>query len=203
MNRQKLQYTPKEITTDLYTFGLEWMTTNFKEYKGLYHTYTTGEVYTHPVWHNTKSIQLIPYADTTTLEYQYKQLKPKIKTKYKTVYPFNIIIDIADIKKTWITRYFVQRQTDHVIIEINLDQLNDINSNLIDPNLYKSIKLNWFIAGPLQDSGTAIKTRGVLTKNKLAVNDAEKTMPLIRNRLSNFSEFYNDTDFKVPNDINV
>jgi hypothetical protein len=203
MNRIKLQYSPKEITTDLYTYGLEWMTDKFKEYKGLYHTYTTGEVYTQPIWNPTTSIKLIPYADVTTLSYKYKQLKPDIKTKYKSIYPHYVTINTTDIKKTWITRYFVQRQTDHVIIEINLDQLNDINSNLIDPNLYKSIKLNWFIAGPLQDSGTAIKTRGVLTKNKLAVNDAEKTMPLIRNRLSNFSEFYNDTDFKVPNDINV
>jgi hypothetical protein len=203
MNRIKLQYSPKEITTDLYTYGLEWMTDKFKEYKGLYHTYTTGEVYTQPIWNPATSIKLIPYADVTTLSYKYKQLKPDIKTKYKSIYPHYVTINTTDIKKTWITRYFVQRQTDHVIIEINLDQLNDINSNLIDPNLYKSIKLNWFIAGPLQDSGTAIKTRGVLTKNKLAVNDAEKTMPLIRNRLSNFSEFYNDTDFKVPNDINV
>jgi hypothetical protein len=203
MNRQKLQYTPKEITTDLYTFGLEWMTTNFKEYKGLYHTYTTGEVYTHPVWHNTKSIQLIPYADTTTLEYQYKQLKPKIKTKYKTVYPFNIIIDIADIKKTWITRYFLQKQTDSSIIEINLDQLNDFESNRIDPNLYTAVKLNWYISGPLQDHGIDIKTRGVLTKNQLEINVAEKTMPGISKRLTNLSEFYYSSDFKVPADINV
>jgi len=203
MNRQKLQYTPKEITTDLYTSGLEWMTDKFKEYKGLYHTYTTGEVYTEPIWHNTKSIPLIPYADTTTTAYQYKQLKPKIKTKYKTVYPVNITIDIVDIKKTYITRYFLQKQTDYSIIEINLDQLNDLDSNIIDPNLYTSVKLNWYIAGPLLDTGTGIKTRGVLTKNQLEVNVAEKVIPGIRSRLTNLSEYYTDTDFKVPADINV
>ncbi len=203
MNRQKLQYSPKEITTDLYTFGLEWMTDKFTEYKGLYHTYTTGEVYTQPEWNPAKSIKLIPYADVTTLSYKYKQLKPDLKTKYKSVNPFNVTISAVDVKKTWITRYFVQRQTDYAIIEINLDQINDLNSSLIDPNLYKSIKLNWFIAGPLQDSGTNIITRGVLTKNKMAVNVAEKTIPSIRNRLSNLSEFYTDTDFKVPFDINV
>lgn len=202
MNRQKLQYSPKEITTDLYTFGLEWMTDKFKEYKGLYHKYTTGEVYTEPTWNPAKSIKLIPYTDVTTT-YKYKQLKPNLKTKYKSIYPHQVTIDIADIKKTWITRYFVQRQTDYAIIEINLDQINDLNSGLIDPNLYKSVKLNWFISGPLQDSGTVIKMTGVLTKNKLAVNAAEKTMPGIRNRLNNFSELYNDTDFKVPADINV
>ena len=203
MNRQKLQYSPKEITTDLYTFGLEWMTDKFKEYKGLYHKYTTGEVYTEPTWNPAKSIKLIPYTDVTTTTYKYKQLKPNLKTKYKSIYPHQVTIDIADIKKTWITRYFVQRQTDYAIIEINLDQINDLNSGLIDPNLYKSVKLNWFISGPLQDSGTVIKMTGVLTKNKLAVNAAEKIMPGIRNRLNNFSELYNDTDFKVPADINV
>ena len=203
MNRIKLQYSPKEITTDLYTYGLEWMNDKFKEYKGLYHTYTTGEVYTEPVWHPAKSIKLIPYKDVTTLSYAYKQLKPDIKTKYKSIYPFNVTINISDIKKTWITRYFVQRQTDYVIIEIDLLQINDLNSNLIDPNLYKSVKLNWFIAGPLHDSGTTIVTRGVLTKNKLAVNAAEKIIPGIRNRLNNLSELYIDTTFKVPADINV
>lgn len=203
MNRQKLQYTPQEITTDLYTYGLEWMTTQFNEYKGLYHKYTTGEVYTEPVWHNTKSKQLLPYANTTTNEYQYKQLKPKIKTKYKAVYPVIVSIDIVDIKNTWISRYFLQKQTDYSIIEINLDQLTDLESGLIDPNLYTSIKLNWYIAGPLLDSGIAIKTRGVLTKNKLEVNVAEKTMPGISNKLQNLSEYYYDTDFKAPADINV
>jgi hypothetical protein len=202
MNRQKLQYSPKEITTDLYTFGLEWMTDKFKEYNGLYHKYTTGEVYTQPEWNPAKSIKLIPYADVTTLSYKYKQLKPDLKTKYKSVYPFNVIIDIADIKKTWITRYFVQRQTDYAIIEVNLDQINDLNSSLIDPNLYKSVKLNWFIAGPLNDTGTTIKTRGILTKNKLAVANAEKKMIGISNRLKNLSELYQATDFKVPFDIN-
>ena len=203
MSRIKLQYTPKEITTDLYTFGLEWMTDKFKEYKGLYHTYTTGEVYTEPMWHNAKSIPLIPYANTTSIAYQYKQLKPKIKTKYKTVYPVKITIDIADIKKTYITRYFLQKQTDYSIIEINLDQLNDLDSDIIDPNLYTSVKLKWYIAGPLLDTGTGIKTRGVLTKNQLEVNVAEKVMTGIRSRLINLSEYYTDTDFKVPADINV
>ena len=203
MTRQKLQYTPKEITTDLYTFGLEWMTTNFKEYKGLYHTYTTGEVYTQPMWHNTDSVKLIPYANVTTVVYKYKQLKPKLKTKYTDVQPHNVIIDVADIKRTWITRYFIQRQTDYAVIEIDLDQLNDLNSNLIDANLYKTVKLNWYIAGPLNDTGTTIKTRGVITKNKYEVAEAEKTINNIRVRLNNFSEYYSNTNYKVAPDINV
>jgi hypothetical protein len=146
---------------------------------------------------------LIPYADVTTLVYKYKQLQPKLKTKYKDVQPFNVTVDIADIKKTWITRYFVQRQTDYAIIEINLDQLNDLDSNLIDGNLYKSVILNWYISGPLNDIGTTIKTKGVLTKNKNEVNNAEKTINNIRVRLYNLSEYYNDTNFKVAPDINV
>ncbi len=83
-----------------------------------------------------------------------------------------------------------------------MDQIDDLESNIIDPNLYKSIKIKWYISGPLQDTGTTIITRGVLTKNQLAVNAAEKKMIGISNRLLNLSEYYYDTDFKVPIDIN-
>ena len=203
MSRLKLQYTPKEILTDLYTYGLEWMTDQFVEYTGLYHRYTTGEIYTEPVWHDTKSIKLIPYIDTPLMVYQYKQLKPKLKTKYNSLYPVMPSIDIVDIKQTWIYRYFVQRQTDYSIIEIDLKQYDDLDAGLIDPNLYKSVIVKWYIAGPLMDAGTDIKVLGVLTKNNSEVNVANRVLPNIRRRLSNLSEYYTDTDFKVPADINV
>ena len=203
MSRIKLQYTPKEIIADLYTYGSEWMTTQQIEYKGLYHRYTTDEVYTEANWNATKSIQLIPYVNTPLNVRKYKQLKPKIKTKYNSLQPFSVSIDIVDIKKTYITRYFIQKQTDYSITEIDSDQYDDLNAGLIDPNLYTAVTVKWYIAGPLLDTGTGIKVLGVLTKNKMSLTDAEKAIPGIRGRLTNLSEYYTDTDFLVPADINV
>jgi hypothetical protein len=179
------------------------MTDQQIEYKGLYHKYTTGEVYTEPMWNSTKSIQLIPYVNTPLIVRRYKQIKPKLKTKYNSIYPFSVSIDIDDIKKTYITRYFLQKQTDYSIIEIDSDQYDDLNSGLIDPNLYISVTLNWYITGPILDTGTTIKVLGVLSKNTASINQAEKVITNIRVRLSNLSEYYTDVDFKVPADINV
>ena len=203
MSRIKLQYTPKEIITDLYTYGSEWMTEQQVEYKGLYHKYTTGEVYTQPVWDDNKSIALVPYVNTPFNVRTYKKLKPKIKTKFNSIYPVNITIDPEDIKKTWITRYFLQKQTDYSITEINSTQYDDFSSGLIDPNLYKSVTVKWYISGPLFDTGTSIKVLGVLTKNEMSLNAAEMVIGGIRSRLTNLAEYYTDIDFKVPKDINV
>jgi hypothetical protein len=202
MSRIKLQYTPKEIITDLYTYGLEWMTDRQIEYKGLYHKYTTGEVYTEPVWDANKSIILVPYVNTPFNVRTYKQLKPKIKTKFNSIYPINISIDPTDIKKTFITRYFLQKQTDYSITEINSAQYDDFSSGLIDTNVYKSVTIKWYIAGPLFDEGDGVKVLGVLTKNKMSLNAAEKDIIGIQSKLTNFAEYYTDTDFKVPKDIN-
>lgn len=203
MSRIKLQYTPKEIITDLYTYGSEWMDEQQLEYKGLYHKYTTGEVYTEPAWDSNKSIPLVPYANTPLIVRRYKQIKPKLKTKYNSIYPFNISIDINDIKKTYITRYFLQKQTDYSITEIDSDQYDDLNAGLIDPNLYISVTLKWYITGPILDTGTTIKVLGVLSKNNASINQAEKVITNIRVRLSNLSEYYTDVDLKIPADINV
>ena len=58
MSRQKAYYTIDEITNNLYTTGSEWMLQNFTEYKGLYHTYITGEVYTQAKWNPKTSKKL-------------------------------------------------------------------------------------------------------------------------------------------------
>jgi hypothetical protein len=48
--RLKLYYTTDEITNNLYTSGMQYMLQDNTEYRGLYHTYLTGEVYTGATW---------------------------------------------------------------------------------------------------------------------------------------------------------
>jgi hypothetical protein len=204
MSRIKLQYAPSEITTDLYTYGKEWMSEVGIEYIGLYHKYTTGEVYTEPVYNETTSIKLISYENLNTRKYEYKKLNPNIQTKFKSLYPIRISLTTEDIKRGYITRYFAYRQNDYTITEIDLAQYDNIGSNILDSNLYKAIKIKWYITGPKIDTSNGLViTQGVQTKNRIEVMAVENDAPGISFYLSNLTEFYMDTDFKVPADINV
>ena len=73
--RDKLYYPDNEITKNLYTFGNEFMLSNI-EYKGFYHKYSTGEIYTLKEWNPLLSNKLLPFEDTSGLKFRYKQLKP-------------------------------------------------------------------------------------------------------------------------------
>ena len=96
--RYKLHYAENEITKNLYTFGKEFMLNNI-EYKGFYHKYSTGEVYSLKEWNPLLSNKLLPFEDTSGLKFRYKQLKPNLKTKkFKSKIEENINnIDINNI----------------------------------------------------------------------------------------------------------
>ena len=75
MARQKKYYSHNEIENNLYTFGAEWMYESGVIYVGLYHKYSTGEVYTESVWNVQTSKKLIAYEDISTNTFKYKKLK--------------------------------------------------------------------------------------------------------------------------------
>ena len=201
--RLKITYLSDEITNNLYTFGKEWMTTNNIEYIGLYHKYTTGEIYTEGVWNIKKSIQLIPFEDTTSSKFQYKKLKT-LNTKFITPIAYQAENSIS-INQEQLQRYFLQRKNDITdITEIDVDQYDLFNNSQIDPNLYVSVKLTWYISGTVDDETiNGSKKLGIISKNRNAVRYAEQRMLGISKKLSNLLEFYTDTDFVVPRDINL
>jgi hypothetical protein len=202
--RLKLLYSPDEITNNLYTFGKEWMTTDNTEYIGLYHTYTTGEVFTEPTWNIKKSKQLIAYEDTTTTKYQYAQLK-SINTSFISPTQYQAENSITQPNQSQLQRYFIQQKNDLTnIIEINSTQYEQYATGQIDSNIYTAVKITWWITGPVDDiliNNT--KQFGVITKNRQALLNVEKFMPGLSTKLSNLLEFYTDTDFVVPRDINL
>ena len=75
--RFKIRYTKDEITNNLYTTGNEYMTVDNIEYIGLYHIYSTGEIFTLSSWNPSKSKKLIPYKELSESEKSYSQLKTK------------------------------------------------------------------------------------------------------------------------------
>lgn len=201
--RIKITYLPDEITNNLYTFGKEWMTIDNVEYIGLYHTYSTGEIYSEGTWDSNKSIKLISYEDVSSSKYQYKRLN-SVNTTYITPTPYQAENSIS-LNQEQIQRYFLQRKNNlNDIIEVDSTQFDLYANQQIDNNLYTAVQLTWYITGNTQDTITnGSKQFGIISKNKNSVTNVEQRMPGISKKLSNLLEFYTDTDFVVPRDINL
>ena len=203
MSRKKVRYTKDEITNNLYTTGQEWMTTDNEDYIGLYHRYATGEVYTNAKWNVNSSISLIKYKQTPTANKSYKKIKFDIETTYKSLQPIKIEITQTNINNGYVDRYFVQNIVTNNIIEINTDQQKKLNENKFDPNLYISTSIRWYITGNLETiikNGVTLKS--VTDKNLDQINIAARTIPTISTYLTNLSEYFSDTTYIVPKDIN-
>lgn len=203
MSRLRLQYSKDEIITDLYTMGKELMYEDNIEYIGPYHRYTTGEIYTRPVWDNSQSKKLIQYQDTTLPSYRYKQLKYDIQTKYNSFSHHILELKAEDYDKGYVIRYFIKKINDNSIVEISKLTYDDYIGNLIDQNLYSVIDIKWQFVGPILTTyNQGITIRGVVDINQRALRAAEQKLPGISIKLNNLLEFYTDTDFTVPTDIN-
>jgi len=202
MARKKSYYTVDEITTNLYTFGSEWMLTDGTEYIGLYHLYATGEVYTLASWNETFSQQLLPYRDINQSAFIYQQLS-NITTKYKSFVSVRPVINSDALTKGYFYRYIVKKNNEMLFYETTLDDFNKWNLKQIDNNLYTMIKLKWIIRGNLQDTTNAgVIIPSVSTMNSMTIKSAEKTIPGLSLYLTNLTEFYIDSDYIVATDIN-
>ena len=206
MGRFKIYYTADEITTNLFTFGAEWMTEDETEYIGAYHRYTTGEVYSNSTWQPKTSVKLIPYFAPDSLNKKnktYINLQPNLNLKKNQPIKIPLSITTTDIQNKFVVRYFIKKINDSQIIEINQKQYNDWKNNNIDRILYKAVDLVWFISGNINDTiNGSTKIPGVLTSNQQNIDVASKTIPELKSYLSNLLEFYTDSDYVVPADIN-
>ena len=200
--RQKSYYTANEITNNLYTPGKEWVLIDGTDYIGLYHKYSTGEVYTSPEWDSKVSKKLTAYIEQPTNNKIYKQLN-SVATKYKTPSFAAVTITTADVARGFCFRFFIKKINQTNIIEIDELQYNEWLSKNIDTNLYTAVKIMWYITGNVRDvdNNPAIRL-GIITKNSAQIKQAESLMPGLRNKLPNLLQYYTDTDFTVPKDIN-
>ena len=74
--RTKTYYTNDEIINDLFTQGKEWMTEDFIEYIGPYHTYPNGAIYSGAEY-SDESVQLMPYTALIDPAHRYDFWVPK------------------------------------------------------------------------------------------------------------------------------
>ncbi len=177
MARLKLRYSLDEIIPDQYTFGKEWMTEDSIEYIGLYHKYTTGEVYTRPNWDSMLSKSLVAYVDTNTAKYKYDKLKNNTPVKYVSVKSHQVQLTIENYNAGYIDRYFCKKRNETSIIEVSKQQYEEWQSDRIDNVLYDMIQFKWYITGAIEDEIGVFTKYGIKTKNKQAVQTAEKKIP--------------------------
>ena len=206
MSRQKTYYTADETVNDLFTKGKQWMTTDNVEYKGSYHRYLTGEVFTQPKWNAKTSKKLIAYQTPTPNNpsvTEYRKLKPKIQTKFKSVLQLPLKLTIENISTGYITRYFIKKYDSNRILEIEKKTYDDISNNISDKKLYSIIQIKWYISGPKQNTfNGVVLERGVISKNQQQIKSANIKMAGISNILTDPLQYYTDTDFIKPTDIN-
>jgi len=203
--RFKIYYQPDEIQENLYTFGGEWMLADtYQEYKGIYHKYLTGEVYTLGTYNAAQSKLLIPYKQINIDSFRYMQLRPDIKilNNIKLI-SHRPIISSKNLNDGYINRYFVQKINETWIIEINELLYKQLVNDGIESKLYQFVSITWYISGNIQDLVYGITTStGIITKNLQQIQNASKIIPNITTKLSNPLEFYTDYDYVVPADIN-
>jgi len=204
MGRFKTYYPASEITTDLYTAGKQWMTANNVEYIGVYHKYLTGEVYTRAQWQPGISVILMPYIDTTisNKNMPYLKLKPEIQLSRTSPTAHNVVATVNDYRRGLLQRFFIKKRNDNAIIEINKQQFDSWKSDKIDKKLYIAIEIAWYITGPIHDTTSGITVLGVSTLNLRQIKLAAKTIPEIATYLTDPLQFYTDTEYTVPKDIN-
>tara|TARA_R110000744_G_scaffold134684_2_gene243876 strand:+ start:1293 stop:1910 length:618 start_codon:yes stop_codon:yes gene_type:complete len=200
--RIKSYYSANEIVNNLYTTGQELMTTDNVEYVGLYHKYTTGEIYSQPTWDKNKSVKLIKYKDQPESVIEYNKISD-IEIDYKSFNTYNVAITKENINKGYVDRFIIKRANDNVFYEVNSDTYDMYTREDIDPVLYLAVKFKWYITGNINDviQGN-ILIPGVKSNNYKELQTAEKTVPNIMSYLTDLLQHYVDNDNVTPKDIN-
>ena len=208
MSRFKIYYTAEEITSNLYTIGKELMTTSNIEYTGLYHAYTTGEIYSQPTYDPKTSIKLVAYKDNfdvqTKSKNTYSNLKPNLSLKFVEPRSSSSRISKQNIQTGFITRYIIQ-QINNVdnIMEIDEQQYNLYTSKKIDTNRYFVEVVKWRITGSADDiTENTIRILGVVSFNQKQIQYLGTKMPNIQKILTNPLQHYVNDTFKLVTDIN-
>jgi len=200
--RNRLHYTPNQITLNLYTTGSQWMTDDGAEFIGPYHTYTTGEIYSESKWNAKTSKKLVPLVLHATDNHVYKQLKT-VQTKFDNPQPIQPVITEQDKATGFITRYFLKKTNEYVITEIDEPQYDKWVIQEIDSYIWTAKKITWYITGNLHDEmQNGVLAPGVIEKNFQEIRRAETELPGISLILTNPIQYYSDSDFVIPKDIN-
>ena len=184
-------YVPKaNYSKPLYTAGKEYMTLDGKEYRGEYHTYKNGQVWSGGTY-NSKSVELREYIETISggpaATGIYFNLTGTTFDKHILPEYFYPTPTAKDYQKANFSRYFCAKINDNATItEIDKDSFQKKNAENkvgIDTRVFKFVELKWSIAGTKQ---------AVERANKDAIKKATETIPTINEFLGDLTEYYKE-----------
>jgi hypothetical protein len=203
MRRIKSYYTADETINGLYTLGGEYMTTDNTEYIGPYHRYTTtGEIFTEPTWNIRQSQKLVVFQNLPASLKTYRSIKTVPVARIAPSYA-PVTIQNSDIATGYITRYFYKKRNEDAVFETDDTQYQQWLSGQQDRNLWDIVPCQWKITGPIQDTTqNGVTLPGVTTANQRAIAALQPVLPTITQYVTNFTEYYTDSDFITPKDIN-
>lgn len=210
--RSKLYYKDSQITKNLFTNGKQFMTlSDWKEYIGPYHVYSTGEVYTEAEWHPTKSTKLVRYRERSDSYFKYvdlthyakinkqKQLKISNIPKYDNYKkPISVFIEPTndDYASGFITRHFAYKRNERnqFFVEVDKKQTIDyyVDRKGINQYLYGLFDLVWKLTGPefdIKNSEGNIIEFGVVDTNKRTIARLSREFPILAVTLNNPKQF--------------
>ena len=195
-------YSAEEITTNLYTPGLEYMTLDSIEYIGLYHKYTTGEVYTGATYNPQTSIKLIKFKKQDPTVIQYNNIS-NINLNFNSFKTYNVVITKQDIVNGFVPRYIIKKNNEFKFYEVDKKTYDDYQTNRIDQALYSAVEIIWQITGEINDTRNgSILIPGVRSNNTTVIQQAEQTISGISLYLTDLLQYYSDTNNIAPADIN-
>ena len=183
--RKKIYYPKGQISGGLFTAGKQWMLEDGTEWKGSYHSYTTGEVFTETTYVRGRSKKLIPYVNISETDnkqkFEYDKLVPQ-KPK-KSVFPnySKQTPTQLDYDRGYFYRYVVKRRNSDYISEVDLE-----NYGKAELELYIKLKMAWKITGPLKDT---LVEKGVIDTNRRMLFELERQIPNISGYFKNLSEW--------------
>lgn len=204
--RKKIYYPESQITKNLFTGGKEWMyLNNWKEYRGYYHRYSNGEVFTEREWDPNRSEVLVPYKEKQDSYFRYLDIKQYTVfqgDKYEMHGPqkYHLYTAPRAIKRPptdietqngFMERYFVYKRNEpsRVMVEVDQKQVQnfDKDNTGINQYLYGYVKIPWKLDGPERDiyDGNILKTPGVIDTNQRIVERYSKNFPILKSILSN------------------
>ena len=205
--RSKIYYQDHQITKNLFTNGKEFMTlSDWKEYTGPYHVYSTGEVYTEAEWHPKKSTKLVRYRERSESYFKYIDIKYYAKKaiissaqkydNYKK--PISVFIQPTndDYTNGFITRHFAYKRNEknQFFVEVDKKQTIDfyVDRMGINQYLYGVFDITWKLTGPefdIKNSEGNILEFGVVDTNKRTVARLSREFPILAVTLNNPKQF--------------